>query len=100
MARYIDADAMKDDVIKLRRKLDITQCSNDYAVGWITGVDNMEGVIDRQPTADVVEVVRCKDCKYYDGRKCDKIYYIMDGYYVGGFEVKKPDDFCSYGERK
>ena len=30
--------------------------SNDFACGWVIGVDNMEGVIDRQPTADVVEV--------------------------------------------
>lgn len=56
MARYIDADMMKDDIIRLRRTLDTDKCSNDFACGWIIGVDNMEGVIDRQPTADVVEV--------------------------------------------
>ena len=56
MARYIDVDVMQDDIIKLRKMLDINKCSNDYAVGWITGVDNMEGIIDRQPKADVAKV--------------------------------------------
>ena len=47
--------------------------------------------------ADFVEVVRCKDCKHYDYGRCSKISYIMDGYYQGSFEVKKTNDFCSYG---
>lgn len=40
--------------------------------------------------ADVVEVVRCKDCKHYDGgRFC---------YYT---EITVLDnDYCSYGERR
>lgn len=36
-------------------------------------------------------VVRCKDCKHYDiGGSC----------IICGFQSRKPDDFCSYGERK
>ena len=43
------------------------------------------------PAADVVPVVRCKDCKHYDiGGSC----------IICGFQSRKPDDFCSYGERK
>ena len=38
------------------------------------------------PAADVVPVVRCKDCKTY---KTDYMCFL-----------RKPDDFCSYGERK
>ena len=45
------------------------------------------------PAADVVEVVRCKDCKYNVGtKKC----LHPDSF----FAVPKDDDFCSYGERK
>ena len=45
------------------------------------------------PTADVVPVVRCKDCKYNRGsKKCLN----PDSF----FAVPKDDDFCSYGERK
>ena len=49
------------------------------------------------PSADVVEVVRCKDCKYgrYDifdrGMYCGRKYVTLDTY---------EDDFCSYGEEK
>ena len=52
------------------------------------------------PTTDVVEVVRCKDCKHYKYRMCELIGNIMDGYYHGTFDVKRPDDFCSYGVKK
>ena len=53
--------------------------------------------------ADVVEVVRCKDCKH-----CDVIYPLkcagaeaITVYFCGFNNVpRKADDFCSYGERK
>lgn len=49
--------------------------------------------INAIPTADVVPVVRCKDCKYNRGsKKCLN----PDSF----FAVPKDDDFCSYGERK
>ena len=96
MARYIDADAMKDDIIKLRRTLDTDKCSNDFACGWVIGVDNMEGLIDRQPTSDVVEAVRCKDCKYWttdnDGC-CTNLSALV-------LVENENSNFCSYGERK
>lgn len=61
-----------------------------FAVG--TGVSAAE-TIDQIPAADVVPVVRCKDCKYNRGsKKCLN----PDSF----FAVPKDDDFCSYGERK
>lgn len=48
-------------------------------------------VIKNIPSADVVEVVRCKDCKHYCiwQMKCDRLHLvpIADNHY------------CSYGER-
>ena len=45
---------------------------------------------------DAVEVVRCKDCNH-----CDPENYHCD-HYMGTVVPlsRKPDDFCSYGERK
>lgn len=57
-------------------------------------------VVRKAPKVDAVEVVRCKDCKHYRNGICEQIEYIMDGYYHGTFEEKRPDDFCSYGEKK
>ena len=47
--------------------------------------------IDRVPSADVVQVVRCKDCKhlYKDGECPLRTWFTHD-----------EDDYCSYGERK
>lgn len=91
MARYIDADKLDDEYYDL--------CYHGtIAVRSVLSV--FVSLLQKQPTADVVEVVRCRDCKHYICGKCDKIFYIMDGYYQGGFEVKQPTDYCSYGERK
>ena len=54
------------------------------------------------PAADVVEVVRCKDCKNYRYEKVLNYYecdIFMGAYEITGYPTK-PDDFCSYGERK
>ena len=61
------------------------------------------------PTADVVEVVRCKDCKHRgDGvcPMCFEEYSASDdgeGYMVDDWitiDNTQDDAFCSYGERK
>ena len=53
----------------------------------------------KQSTADVVEVVRCKDCKYAFHHPLGYIYCHRDG--RNAYEmVFKRDSFCSYGERK
>ena len=61
------------------------------------GVKAAEDMIQALPTADVVEVVRCKDCKYF-----------TEGMAIGMCKriASKPiipchfDHFCSCGERK
>lgn len=48
---------------------------------------------------DMVEVVRCKGRKHYDMGVCLKIY--SDGnVHSAAWQSRRPDDFCSYGERK
>lgn len=53
-------------------------------------VDVFDGAIVLKPhkPKDMVEVVRCKDCKHYDEEFC----HIHDGYI-------EDDDYCSYGAR-
>lgn len=45
------------------------------------------------PSADVIEVVRCKDCTYYDPSETDCDWCSAWCGYTA------PDTFCSYGER-
>ena len=55
-------------------------------------------ILSEMDSADVVEVVRCKDCKFYEiypnGANGDCINRI------DAFNTFYPNDFCSYGERK
>ena len=46
------------------------------------------------PTVDAVEVVRCKDCAYYNGNNhyCDIDHYaVFNGYCYNGTRKKDPD---------
>ena len=53
----------------------------------------------QRPTIDAVPVVRCRECKHCDMGVCLKIY--SDGnVHPEAWQSRKPEDFCSYGERK
>ena len=60
---------------------------------------SLRELLEDTPTADVMEVVRCKDCKYAFHHPLGYIYCHRDG--RNAYEmVFKKDSFCSYGERK
>lgn len=67
---------------------------------------NMEACeqIELMPTVDAVEVVRCKDCAYFNAKNSLETQGIcMCGekeMNYGGEFYPFSDDFCSYGERK
>ena len=53
-------------------------------------------MLDKMPTIDAVSVVRCRECKH-----CDPENHHCDHHMSTAAPLKrKPDDFCSYGERK
>jgi hypothetical protein len=84
--RLIDANALKAHINSVS-----THWLNDWSTLGVLAT------VDRQPTVDAVEVVRCKDCNFWrrDGEtnkgECDgmEVYGLMDA-----------DFFCSYGERR
>lgn len=84
MARYIDADLAIDEIIK-------DMCGvPDIDEGLSLAISELR----LMPTADVVEVVRCKDCVYYENFLCGR----FNAY---GDSVEEPEyDYCSYGERR
>ena len=87
-----------------RKALGIGRCNPEvfenkaYADGWNSAIE----IIESTPTANVAEVVRCKDCKYYDKKyhQCKLHSEEPDQYYTGFIFCMQEDDFCSYGERK
>lgn len=52
-------------------------------------------LIDDIPTADVADVVRCKDCKCYELMKSNNKHFCNE---FGGYITES--DFCSRGERR
>lgn len=65
-------------------------------------VSLIDGHIDNEPR-DLVEVVRCKDCKWY-GIDREKGGFCMrtssPSMWRNETGELKPTDFCSYGERR
>ena len=99
---YIEREAVK------RELLSWAVCINhpEYLIK-----DDALHVIDSIPAADVAEVTRCRDCKYWgdeygklqhsDGvlfARCKVHNYLIDGRHTGWCPTE--NDFCSYGERK
>ena len=84
----------------------IKEANADGAYGYVDAKQ-----IADAPTVDAVEVVRCRECKYWgdeDGKlqdsdgvlfaRCKIHNYLLDGRHTGWCPTE--NDFCSYGERK
>lgn len=94
--RLIDADVL--EYVKFHSVTDWTPTEETfYQRGWNGAID---AIMRNVPTVDAVEVVRCKDCKWW------KTNYSWNGN-EHKICVKEPfeplrnaEDFCSRGERK
>lgn len=78
--RLIDADAVKFNF----------QYGRDDNGILLVPYRDAKKLIEAAKTVDAVPVVRCKNCKHEFGGSCSLCW----------FQKRKPDDFCSYGERK
>ena len=89
MSRYIDADKLlnPDNIIVMQDETGIDEFPYTY-----TNAVKVETIL-KAHTADVVAVVRCRDCKHIESTE------------YGGYCCLKKigvayNDYCSYGERK
>ena len=99
MGRFIDETAAQKCLAELMARRGVKS--------WLkTAFDanDFEQLLAETPTVDdVVEVVRCKDCKHFDTRsmRCENDAVSTD--HEGGASYSlnfEPDDFCSFGERR
>ena len=62
--------------------------------------EEIEEAINTAPAADVVPVVRCKDCKWFVDNNGGEWYgcKMFQVVRITPEDAPKPDDFCSYGE--
>ena len=97
MPRYIKAD---DLAIKFRMLAE-DPWNKDTGTTWSNAYEECADNVDEFPTADVVEVVRCKDCKWWDitdiastltpnACRCKRVSRLW----------MESDAFCAYGERR
>lgn len=102
--RLIDANALTDEIEKtdwyhINKLGELTIGANSLLYTPLFKADDIFEVLDNAPTVDAVEVVRCKDCLHYEFGVCLKIY--SDGNVsADAWQERKPDDFCSHGERR
>lgn len=68
----------------------------EFANNQIGGIDS--NVIARFPKADVVEVVRCRDCMYLLKDLSERQAHIC--MWTPFYRTVEFDDFCSFGARK
>lgn len=60
--------------------------------------DVFKHIMHQTPAADVVKVVRCKDCEYIHGPQHGVGYCYPEG--SASYRVVSLDDFCKYGKRR
>ena len=90
MAEYIDREATK-------RAFQNFDAGRKGSSTLLTP-DEFAEYLDEFPAADVVPVVRCKDCEWFMREHGCPIE--ASGYHRGGRSLPVENDFCSYGERK
>lgn len=110
MARFIDADKIITDAVKEKKFfIEYDDVFNSQKVVK-TIYGDFADFINSQPTADVVEVVRCKDCEFFreysDAHKraverADGDCFLKQTHsYDEHFMACRYNDFCSDGKRK
>lgn len=93
MSRYIDADALTDKILEVRRQYERVKDSEKHMLVLDSVVSWLEG----EPTAPAIDVVRCKDCIYY----AKNIFGTMGCVsYTGMPSRVRGNDYCSRGIRK
>lgn len=105
MAEYKDISFLKKQIADFKRA--VHSSNSDYLTGYVCALSATEGIVANLPDADVVEVVRCKDCKHSgmyafgfgDTEELACLDIEEDGFIRFATAVD-PDSFCSRGERK
>lgn len=94
MAKYINADEFVTKLDTIGNP-DSEFATDDYIDGFSDGISETMKEVMTMPSADVVEVVRCKDCKYYR-----EMYKLCSCRHDKWNVYLNEDDFCSRGEKR
>ena len=96
--RMIDG-VVAETAIRNASEIIRAESSCEYDNGWADALSSAADMIKMIPTMDAVEVVRCKDCScWMKDDPSDNFGYCINPDGIDNYA--KPDDFCSYGERR
>ena len=94
MSRLIDADVAIENIEEWLDSVGTAMIGKGLSY---TG--ELMGCIEDAPTVDAVPVVRCKNCVhgtvFVNNQGAEYVDCVLDDY-----SVRKPTDYCSYGEPK
>lgn len=98
MPRYIDADWIVRRLERWQRRLAETYGKNDE---YVLCLGEALMVVDDAPNADVVKVVRCKDCKYAHMITFENGVQCLSCNYQNAHGMLVEDHgFCYWGEKE
>ena len=95
-AKYIDVKELSI-ILDTMKNPDSEFATDDYIDGFSDGISAAIKELEAFPTADVAEVVRCKECIYRGREDCAMFYRCNCG---EQHTWETDNDFCSYGERR
>ena len=90
----------REEVIKILEHYDL---SSGSTLGYHSGaIECAISEIEMLPAADVVEVVRCKDCKWYSELVCGEEKLLGSRGWCNEVMARPmpSNGFCSFGERE
>lgn len=106
MARLIDADALKESILKERDKIPLTvpaapyefvsKKANSHGNAMRGGIRVALRCMEHTPTIDAEPVVRCKDCNYARPYDCKYVTCLCHPTFIHYSPV---DGYCYLGKK-
>ena len=102
--RLIDKDALTDEI-----KHTLWDWESVDDIKSSTVLKQTISDINNMPTVDAVEVVRCKDCRWFDKKTEHSSYgychamkhaYLSKNWEISIYRTYKEDFYCADGEKK
>ena len=93
MSRWIDANKL----IEFINSKFVVSWKHDYDGGFKDACVEILNAIEDAPT---IEIISCRECKWFDSGKNDSEIWSMCTRHFGKYIDVNADGFCSYGERE
>lgn len=93
MKEYIEKQSLLKEI---EENIPLSLTNTDVEKQSISDYKDFYNIVKKHPVSDVIKVIRCKDCKYYDTK------YRKDNYGLCklGYGLRTANRFCDEGRNK